>query len=248
MGNERLRSALSRNQWSTSSFAEMLHVDPKTAERWIATGRRPHRRTALAAAKLLREDMHYLWPEIERRVNSEGTDGEVVAFYSARSDVPKSLWLSLLRSAHESVDILVYAGLHLPEANPSWPREIKEKAESGVKFRIAFGDPDSANVRSRGDEEGVGEGLAARIRYALTWQKSILNTANIDVFFHDTVLYNSIPRFDDDLLVNPHVYGIPAWRAPLLHLRRMDGGALFETYVESFEIIWKNSKTLKDGV
>ena len=86
---------------------------------------------------------------------ADETHGEVITVYTERSSVLNSLWLSLLRAATDSIDILVYAGLHLPEANPSWPDEIRKKCEESVKVRIAFGEPESPNVRARGDEEGV---------------------------------------------------------------------------------------------
>jgi 8-oxo-dGTP pyrophosphatase MutT (NUDIX family) len=38
--------------------------------------------------------------------------------------------------------------------------------------------------------------------------------------------YNSTDRFDDDLLVNAHVYGTPAAHSPVLHLRRLPGGGM----------------------
>jgi hypothetical protein len=40
---------------------------------------------------------------------------------------------------------------------------------------------------------------------------------------------------DDDLLVNAHVYGAPAAHSPVLHLRRLSGGQLFDHYQASFE-------------
>lgn len=243
MANERLRTALARDRWSVQSFAEALVVDPKTVGRWITKDRTPHRKTALAAATLLKEDPSYLWPDFVRRVVSDETHGEVITVYTERSSVPNSLWLSLLRSAKESVDILVYAGLHLPEANPTWPLEIKNKCEESVKVRIAFGDPESAQVRARGHEEGVGDGLAARINYALAWHRPIFGCPNLTIAFHSTVLYNSILRFDDQMLVNPHIYSMPAFRAPIIHLRRIHDGPLFETY-ECFERIWADSRIL----
>ena len=121
MANERLRAALARDRWTVSRFADALSVDHKTVERWITKDRTPHRTTVIAAAKLLNEDPAYLWPDFGRRVVSDETHGEVITVYTARSSVPNSLWLSLLRAATDSIDILVYAGLHLPEANPSWP-------------------------------------------------------------------------------------------------------------------------------
>ena len=55
---------------------------------------------------------------------------------------------------------------------------------------------------------------------------------------HDTTLYNSIFRFDNDMLVNTHVYGLPAAHAPVMHLRRLDGGELFDIYEGSFQAVW----------
>lgn len=247
MGNERFRTALARNRWTVPGFAEALTVDPKTVERWITKDRTPHRKTAMAAAALLKEDSGYLWPDLGRRVINDETHGEIITVYTERSAVPNSLWLSLLRAATESVDILVYAGLHLPEANPAWPQEIRKKCEESIRIRLAFGDPASPQVRARGDEEGVGEGLAARINYALAWHRPIIGCPNLSIAFHATVLYNSILRFDDQMLVNPHIYSLPAFRAPIIHLRRIEDGPLFRTYAECFERIWAGSHPLDPG-
>jgi hypothetical protein len=240
--NERLRAALAREGWTASALAEAVQVDPKTVERWITKKRTPHRRAAVAAAKQLGEDPHYLWPELDRRVIADDTYGEILTVYAERSAVPKSLWLSLLQGAQQGVDILVYAGLHLPEAHPSWAREIQRKCDAGVRVRMAFGEPNSLQVRTRGEEEGVGEGLAARIRYALAWHRPIFGSPGLSIALHSTVLYNSILRFDDQMLVNPHIYSIPAFRAPVLHLRRIQGGPLFDTYVECFEHVWAQAR------
>jgi hypothetical protein len=60
----------------------------------------------------------------------------------------------------------------------------------------------------------------------------------IAVRLHATTLYTSIYRFDDDMLVNLHVYGLPAAHAPLLHLRRLSEGELFCTYSDAYERVW----------
>jgi hypothetical protein len=44
--------------------------------------------------------------------------------------------------------------------------------------------------------------------------------------------------YDDQLLVNPHVYGAPASLNPTFYFRRVGGGCLFEHYVTSFERVW----------
>jgi hypothetical protein len=46
------------------------------------------------------------------------------------------------------------------------------------------------------------------------------------------------------MLVNAHVYGIPAYRAPILQLRQLPGADLFTTYLNSFEAVWATSVPL----
>jgi hypothetical protein len=58
------------------------------------------------------------------------------------------------------------------------------------------------------------------------------------------VLYNSIYRADDDLLINPQAYGIAAAHSPVLHLRRADNGDMASTYLNSFERVWLRAAPL----
>ena len=85
--------------------------------------------------------------------------------------------------------------------------------------------------------------LAARINYALAWHRPVFDCPNLSIALHSTVLYNSILRFDDQMLVNPHIYSMPAFRAPIIHLRRIPGGPLFQTYAECFERVWSVSRS-----
>lgn len=55
------------------------------------------------------------------------------------------------------------------------------------------------------------------------------------------MLYNSIYRADSQLLVNMHVYGVPAYNAPTFHLRKIAGGEIAVTYLDSFEHVWNSS-------
>ena len=43
------------------------------------------------------------------------------------------------------------------------------------------------------------------------------------------------------MLVNAHVYGAPAAHSPVLHLRRLPGGRLFDHYQASFERVWEQA-------
>ena len=242
MANERLRSCITGARLTIPDVAAQVGVDPKTVERWIVLGRVPHRSHRWATASLLGTDEAYLWPEIadDRRIQAASA-AELVTLYPNRGAVPAALWRSLIEAASERIDVLVFAGLFLPDGYPEVAKLLASKAEQGTKVRLALGDPDSDAVRRRGDEERIGDGLAARVRLSLMYLRDAVGVPGVELCFHATTLYNSIYRFDDDMLVNSHVYGAPAAHSPVLHLRRLPGGRLVDYYQASFERVWEQA-------
>ncbi len=243
MPNERLRNSISAAHLTLDALAERLQVDRKTVERWVA-GRVPHPRHRQATATVLHAEQTYLWPELmtEARTRS-ATEAEFVTLYPHRGAVPPDLWLSLTEAAEESIDILVYAGLFLWDAYPDFPSLVAAKARAGTRIRLALGDPESEAVALRGVEEGFG-GLSGRVRMTLAYVSSVSTTPGVGVRLHSTTLYNSIYRFDDNLFINPHTYGAPAARSPVIHLRRVAGGRLFDHYMGSFDRVWSTATPL----
>lgn len=246
MTNERLRDALLRNGLDLDQVAKVTTVDPKTVERWITKGRLPYPRHRRAIAAMVRESENYLWPDaIAPERKAEIAESEVVKVYPHRHSLPNDLWEHLLGGAEQHIEMLNYSGMFLTD-NPSLIKKLRAKAEDGVKVRILIGDPASRAVARRSDEEGIGKGtLPAKVRNAHAFYKPLSEVPNVAIRAHGTTLYNSIYRFDDDMLVNTHVYGFMAAHAPLLHLRRLAGGDLFETYSESFDAVWNAAKTPK---
>lgn len=120
---------------------------------------------------------------------------------------------------------------------------LVSKAEQGAKIRLALGDPDSEAVRLRGEEEHIGEGMAARVRLSLAYLDEAIGFPGVELRLHTTTLYNSIYRFDGDMLVNAHTYGSPAAQSPVLHLRHLAGGWLFDHYQASFERVWEQARS-----
>ena len=116
------------------------------------------------------------------------------------------------------IAILAYSALFLAE-DAGILRILADKGRAGVTVRIALGDPDGPNVAERGEEEGIGDAMAAKIRNALTLYRPLGVVENIEIRLHRTVLYNSIYRADDQLMVNQHTYGVPAAQAPVFCLR-----------------------------
>ncbi|MFC0005524.1 helix-turn-helix domain-containing protein [Micromonospora siamensis] len=235
MPNDRLREGLLRKGLTTATLAEKLDVDPKTVERWITQSRNPYPRYRHAIAALLGESESYLWPDAlpTERV-AQVSQSEVVHIYPRRGAVPPDLWQRLLDQTTRHVGVLVYAGLFLPEYNPRWVSTLQEKAKTGVQVELLFGDPEGEHVAARGEDEGIGSAMASKILNALAFYKELRDLENVGIYYHNTILYNSIYRFDDEMLVNTHLYGTPAAYAPVLHLRRLGGGELFDSYLSSF--------------
>lgn len=181
-------------------------------------------------------------PIVRRIPLTEPADQEtnqVVTFYPHRADTPKHLWMDLLVSAQENIDLFANASLFLPEENPEAIDILKKKATGGTSVRILLGDPTHPAMELRGREERLFEAIPGRIRMALAYYRPLVGVEGIEFRLHGTSLYNSIFRYDDQMLVNQHIYGTYGYMAPILHLRKVAGADLFDTYMKSFELIWK---------
>jgi hypothetical protein len=152
-----------------------------------------------------------------------------------------------MASASERVDILAFAGLFLSDGRADLAALLQGKAEQGVTIRLLLGDPESDAVARRGVEEQVGDALAARIRLSMAYLGPVLGVPGITLRVHDTTLYNSIFRFDDDMLINMHAYGAQASQSPVMHVRRIAGGRLFAHYLESLERLWQQALPLHEA-
>lgn len=229
---------------TTEALAEKCRVDPKTIERWINLERVPHRKHRWRAVELLGVDETYLWPTVMEQTQLRRqaiSESELVQLYPDRAAVPREVWLHMLTNARERIDVLVMSGTFFAQMQPRVAAMLRERAASGVEVRLCFGDPGSEAVSLRDQEEGLKGALAAKIRASLTYYIPLLDTQGCEIRLHGTTLYNSIFRYDNDIFANPHAYGEPASLNPVFHLRRIDGGTLFDHYVASFDHVWKLS-------
>ncbi|GAA2738829.1 helix-turn-helix transcriptional regulator [Actinocorallia aurantiaca] len=242
MTNDRLRDALMRAGLTPAQLAERVGADPKTAERWITTGRPPYPKTRYQIAALLGESESYLWPgAVPKARQAQASESELVKLYPNRSAVPPDTWLRLFHGVVSRLDVLVYSGLFVPELHPDLLDTLKEKSIAGAQVRFLLGDPDSSQVADRGAEEGIGAAMAEKIRTVLGFYQQLEGMPRIRVRLHRTTLYNSIYRFDDDLLVNSHLLGVPAAHAPILHFRKLSSGGVFDLYSKNFDRIWNEA-------
>ena len=241
--NDVLRRALANARLREADVATSLGVDPKTVQRWVS-GRVPHARHRWAVAELLGCGEYDLWPDpIE---TPPSVSREVKVSYPYRSAVPRDEWRRLFGSAEREIGILAYAALFLAE-DVEIVRLLADRARAGVVLRVLLADPTSARVAERGAEEGIGGAVTARVHNATALFRPLLETAGVEVREHATVLYNSIFRADEEMLVNPQVYGIAAAYAPVLHLRRIESAGMFATYADSFERVWATATPLSSA-
>lgn len=242
--NERLRSVMLKTGVGVEDLAAKVGADPKTIERWISTGRVPHRRHRWATAQLLAVDEVYLWPELLTRAGRRRVDAsraELAELHPDRASVPRETWLRMLAEARERIDVLVFSGTFYAQTQPRIAPTLHERASNGVQIRLCFGQPASTAVATRDREEALGGTLGAKIRASLTYYRALVDVDGIEVRLHDTTLYASLFRYDDEMIVNPHAYGEPASLNPALHLRRLDGGTIFDHYATSFDKVWNTA-------
>ncbi|MFC4908404.1 XRE family transcriptional regulator [Actinomadura gamaensis] len=239
--NDLLRSALADARLTHDQVAHRLGVDPKTVRRWI-DGRVPYPRHRRNLAELLKLDEVLIWPNLAARNPApEPPPVVILGAYPHRWAVPRAVWLRHFESARREIDILAYASLFLAE-DTGIVRVLAERARAGVRVRLLLGDPDGAHIRERGSDERVGDSLSAKIRNALVLYASLRDSPNVEIRLHDTVLYNSIYRADDDLLINNHAYGVAASDAPVLHVRHTTDGDLAGTYLASLAHVWSSAE------
>jgi Domain of unknown function (DUF5919) len=245
MANTRLRTAMLRTGLEPRDLAAAVGVDTKTVDRWIG-GRTPHRRSRLAVAEALGEDEATLWPSARPDQGAGAPSiSEVVGAYAHRADIPQDLWVSLLSGARERIDMLGYAYPFVLELMPDAARRIAAKAATGVSVRMAFADPDCAHVAERDTLEQLNGSLAGRIRNALSYLGDLTAINNVTISLHQIHLYNSIFRFDDQMIVTPYLYRARGYQHPALHLRKLTEHGIFESFAEQFTEIWATVRPLE---
>ena len=243
--NERLRTAMLRTGTTAEDLALCCGVDVKTVERWLSLGRVPHRANRWDAARRLGADEAWLWPQAVTPRRDGATQSELVRLYPDRASVPRETWLALMDGAREDIAVLVMSGTFYAQTQPRVARMLADASARGVRVRLCFGDPASEAVATRGREEGIGDTLAAKIRSALTYYRDIAASGDAEARLHGCTLYASLFRYDDEVIVNPHAYGEAASANPALHLRRLDGGQVAATYMDSFERVWDTARPWK---
>ena len=239
--NEPLRQAMLRARLREVDVAAHLGVDPKTVRRWLS-GRVPYPSSRVALADLLGADEADLWPDANGPLSGRSRPEELGTIYPHRWAIPRDVWTRFFESAEHEIGVLAYSALFLAE-DAGLLSIIEERALDGVRVRLALGDPDGECVALRGQEEGIGEAMAAKVRNALAHYRRLLNSGKVDIRLHNTILYSSIYRADDQLFANQHTYGLPAAHSPVFCYRTPGNSDILTAYLDSFERVWATAKS-----
>jgi hypothetical protein len=123
----------------------------------------------------------------------------------------------------------------------------RDHAKEGAEVRIMMADPDSEECVVRGIEERLFDAIPARVRMALSYYAPLVSSPGIDFWLQRATLYNSIFVYDEEMLINQHVYGMYGYMAPILHLRKIEGGDFFDMYIQNFERVWEIAAPIEDS-
>jgi transcriptional regulator with XRE-family HTH domain len=236
--NENLRRAMFRARLSEQDVAARLQVDPKTVRRWLE-GRVPYLRHRWVMASLLDADETDLWPQLHAANAARSRPTEIRAVYPNRQAMPAQAWQSLFRSAKHEIGILARTGLFLAK-EPGVLDLLAKRSRLGVRTRICVRNPDTSLATGHARDECTDEAEVAEAREVLALFGGLRdNGAGIRV--HRAILYNSIYRADNQLLVTQHIHGIPREREPVLYLRSAAAGDMATSYLDVFERIWASA-------
>ena len=238
--NDTLRRALFEVQLSEGDVATRLGVDPKTVQRWLE-GRLPYARYRDQLARLLGLDEGEIWPEVRASRPERSMPTELAAAFPRRNLIPRDAWLSLFADAQVQIDVAAYsAGFLVQESR--FLQTLSAKGSQGVRIAVALGDPDRLDRSRVTPEEDDEEAVSDSIIGAIGRLRPLAAVGALELRLHDVVLYNSIYRVDNQVLVNQHLYGIAAARTPVYHLYKSEQEEMFDFYMSSFSRIWKGAR------
>jgi transcriptional regulator with XRE-family HTH domain len=243
MINAALRDAMKRTGVSAAQLAKQVFVNPKTVNNWINRGAIPRRETQMAVVKILGCQIHDLWADQAPPISYALS--EIVNAWGHRCESPKDLWWKLFEGAEEYVDLLGYAMQFFHEDHKDFVALLKDKANDGCQVRIIMADPQSSAANERDHEEDLRGGLIARIKTSLTYFEPVIGLADIEIRLQSYPMYNSIFRFDGEMLVTPHLCHDPGRLAPLFHVRQGSEEGIFQRYLESFDYVFETSRAIR---
>jgi hypothetical protein len=188
-----------------------------------------------------------LWPRAIRSVVKTGPDREIVTAYPYRNACPTSVWGGLIDASSENITFAGYTSYWLWQEHPRIAERLRAKAESGCAVRFLLGDPDSDVTRKREAVEGVPLTVSTRIRITLDALSRMGPVSGLESRLSDAHIALSVFVFDDEMLVTPHLSSLLGHESPMLHLRRLDDGGLYDRFAGHVAALWAEARPIQPG-
>jgi transcriptional regulator with XRE-family HTH domain len=214
MPNQHLKDALSQAGLTVEQFADIIQVDPRTAQRWL-NGRTPYPRHREKIARALDLTQHQLWPNATP--TPDGSDEnrpgveELTGLWPYGTDDGAPEAIDLLDQPAHQVDILDPDGHVL--ANAGLCTALRHQAASGNATIRVITAHNTADIDALAGQDHV-EIITIRPR------------AQAPIFIHvdDTILF-SYALDDPDTL-------------PIFRVQRHLDHGFFDRLAENFDSVW----------
>lgn len=187
-----------------------------------------------------------LWPAAAKAVMKTGPDREVVSVYPYRSACPSSVWRSLITDAGEQLTFAGYTNYFLWLEQPNLATVLKRKARTGASVHFLLGDPDSEITQRREAVERTALTVSTRIRITLEHLDHLGPVDGLEARYsdHEGHISLSVFRFDDQMLVTPHLANLVGHDSPMLHLRRLQDDGMFDRFASHVDELWKQGRAV----
>jgi hypothetical protein len=222
LGNDNLKNAMRRAALRPDDFADIIEVDPKTVQRWLA-GRVPYPRHRGKIARALDTTEAELWPELTpapasptNRASSAAI-GDLLAGYPRANSPEAPTPEALIAAATERI-VLLDPAIEQLLNRPGIPELLVTKAADGCHVRILCSKP-------------------------FPYVKPLLDQAGIEIRTLDLAEQPSIHRFDQHMLlimrlrIDRQAESAPA----LIHLHRSTSGGLFDRLARHLDDAWEHN-------
>jgi transcriptional regulator with XRE-family HTH domain len=224
MANENLKNALRSAGLTPDEFAQVIRVDPKSVQRWVAGTTVPYPRHRVAISRALGLSEHQLWPDqINAQVSEVGaglerSDGrcDVLGTWGHANDPAAPDLVSFVTGTDGPIDVLdPYPGIDIPEGLAD---ALAAQAAVGRQVRILSGEPLPVFAQLDGCD-------------------------GIEILDSEIDLACWFIQGGDRMLLNIDLQDDPAvFAPPLIELTGTVEGGLFNRLEDKFDELWREAE------
>jgi hypothetical protein len=216
---DNLKNALQQAGMTPEEFADIVRVDPKTVQRWVAGTSTPYPRHRATIALALNLTAHDLWPDTVPAAGSVSGDGhassgEVTGTWAYTTDPNCPDPVALISSSDCPIDILDNGrGIELTD---SLLTTVLQQADTGRQVRL----------------------LTCLPEQSLT---PLIGRDQIGIRVIDGGIGYSLIRAGNTILLTFNLADEGDQPPPILKLQRTDEDGLFTRLVGNFETLWNDA-------